>query len=109
MNMHEVQRVSSACIARGGSSPNVRFTSEPRISCEPSEAMLSALRAMLSALRNQVSLKDGILNQEISLKIVVLRVSSLMTTIHLYGLDPTALAGPHSKSLPHLIKIAHVC
>ena len=102
MNMHEVQRVSSACIARGGSSPNVRFTSEPRISCEPSEAMLSALR-------NQVSLKDGILNQEISLKIVVLRVSSLMTTIHLYGLDPTALAGPHSKSLPHLIKIAHVC
>ena len=60
-------------------------------------------------LPDQVSLKDGSLNHDISLKTVVLRNSFLMTTIHLYGLDFTALAGPHSKSLPHHFTIAHVC
>ena len=48
MNFHEAQRVPSACSARGGSSPDVRFSSEPRIRCEPSEAMLSVSRTSRS-------------------------------------------------------------
>ena len=47
--------------------------------------------------------------QDISLKTVVRRlISSMVTTINLYGLDSTPLVGPHSKSLPHLLTIAHV-
>ena len=43
MNSLALEHARSTRGACGGSSPDVRFTNEPRIGCEPSEAMLSAL------------------------------------------------------------------
>ena len=52
----------------------------------------------------------GYWNRDISPNTVaLLLISFVMTTIHLYGLDPFALAEPHSKSLSHQLTIAHVC